>query len=42
MLILRSVLFCMEKIEFLGYVVTAQGIEMNEEKVKAIWDRPIQ
>jgi len=26
----------MEKIEFLGYVVTAQGIEMNEEKVKAI------
>jgi len=28
--------FYMEKIVFLGYVVTAQGIEMNEEKVKAI------
>jgi len=28
----------MEKIVFLGYVVTAQGIEMDEEKVKAIRD----
>ena len=26
---------------FLGYVVTAQGIEMDEEKVKAIRDWPI-
>jgi hypothetical protein len=26
----------MEKIVFLGYVVTAQGIKMDEEKVKAI------
>jgi len=25
---------------FLGYVVTAQGIEMDEEKVKAIRDWP--
>ena len=25
---------------FLGYVVTAQGIEMDEEKVMAIWDWP--
>jgi hypothetical protein len=25
---------------FLGYVVTAQDIEMDEEKVKAIWDWP--
>jgi len=25
---------------FLGYVVTAQGIEMDEEKVKAIQDWP--
>ena len=24
---------------FLGYVVTAQGIEKDKEKVKAIWDR---
>jgi hypothetical protein len=30
----------MEKIVFLGYVVTAQGIEMDEEKVKGIRDWP--
>jgi hypothetical protein len=30
----------MEKIVFLGYVVTAQGIEIDEEKVKAIRDWP--
>jgi hypothetical protein len=30
----------MEKIVFLSYVVTAQGIEMDEEKVKAIRDWP--
>jgi hypothetical protein len=30
----------MEKIVFLGYVVTTQGIEMDEEKVKAIRDWP--
>jgi SPX domain protein involved in polyphosphate accumulation len=30
----------MEKIVFLGYVVTAQGIEMDEEKVKTIRDWP--
>ena len=30
----------MEKIVFLGYVVTAQDIEMDEEKVKAIRDWP--
>jgi hypothetical protein len=29
-----------KKIVFLGYVVTAQGIEMDEEKVKAIRDWP--
>jgi hypothetical protein len=28
----------MEKIVFLGYIVTAQGIEMDEEKVKVIQD----
>jgi hypothetical protein len=34
---LKKCAFCMEKIVFLGYVVTAQGIEMDEEeKVKAI------
>ena len=28
------------EIMFLGYVVTAQGIEMDEKKVKAIQDWP--
>jgi len=37
---LKKCTFCMEKIVFLGYVITAQGIEMNEKKVKAIWDWP--
>ena len=35
---LKKCAFCMEKIVFLGYVVTAQGIEMDEEKVKGIRD----
>jgi hypothetical protein len=39
-LILRRVPFAWKKL-FLGYVVTAQGIEMDEEKVKAIRDWPI-
>jgi hypothetical protein len=30
----------MEKIMFLRYVVTEQGIEMDEGKIKAIWDWP--
>ena len=37
---LKKCAFCMEKIVFLGYVVTVQGIEMDEEKVKAIRDWP--
>jgi hypothetical protein len=37
---LKKFAFCMEKIVFISYVVTAQGIEMDEEKVKAIWDWP--
>jgi len=32
--------FCMEKIVFLGYVITTQGIEMDKEKVKSIRDWP--
>jgi len=32
---LKKCTFCMEKIVFLGYVVTAQGIEMDKEKVKS-------
>jgi len=39
---LKKCAFCMEKIVFLGYVVTTQGIEMDEEKVKAIRDWPNQ
>jgi hypothetical protein len=36
MLILKSVPFAWRKIVFIGYVVIAQGIKMDEEKVKAI------
>jgi len=32
--------FCMDKIVFLGYVVRAKGIEMDEAKVKAIQEWP--
>ena len=34
--------FCTEKVMFLGYVVGANGIEVDEEKVKAIkeWPKP--
>jgi hypothetical protein len=32
--------FCMEKVIFLGYVVTTTGIEVDEEKVKAIKEWP--
>ena len=39
-MLLKKCTFCMEKIVFLGYVVTAQGIEIDEEKVKAIRDWP--
>ena len=35
---LKKCAFCMEKIVFLGYIVTAQGIKMDKEKVKVIWD----
>ena len=37
---LKKCTFYMEKIVFLGYVVTAQGFEMDEEKVNAIRDWP--
>ena len=32
--------FCVDKIIFLGYVVNAKGIKMNESKVKAIQEWP--
>ena len=37
---LKKCTFYMETIVFLGYVVTAQGFEMDEEKVNAIRDWP--
>lgn len=37
---LKKYAFCMERIIFLGYVVIAQSIEMDEKKVKAIQDWP--
>ena len=33
---LKKCCFCMDKVVFLGYVVSAKGIEVDEEKVKAI------
>lgn len=32
--------FCLDKITFLGYVVSAQDIEVGQEKVKAILEWP--
>jgi hypothetical protein len=34
---LKKSTFWMEKIVFVGYVVITQGIDMDKEKVKAIW-----
>ena len=33
---LKKCSFCMDKVVFLGYVVSVKGIEVDEEKVKAI------
>jgi hypothetical protein len=30
--------FCSDKVVFLGFVVSGQGVEMDEEKIKAIRD----
>ena len=32
--------FCMEKVNFLGFVVSSNGVEVDEAKVKAIKDWP--
>ncbi|KAL4324767.1 hypothetical protein GQ457_11G026250 [Hibiscus cannabinus] len=34
--------FCTEKLTFLGYIVSSQGVEVDPEKIKAIqeWPRP--
>jgi hypothetical protein len=39
---LKKCSFCMEKVVFLGYVISAKGIQVDEEKVKAIkeWPKP--
>ncbi|XP_059428527.1 uncharacterized protein LOC132162290 [Corylus avellana] len=39
---LKKCSFCMDKVVFLGYVISAKGIEVDEEKVKAIkeWATP--
>ena len=37
---LKKCFFCMEKVVFLGYVINAKGIEVDEEKVKAIKEWP--
>lgn len=37
---LKKCAFCTDKLVFLGFVVSAKGIEVDEEKVKAIKDWP--
>ena len=37
---LKKCSFCLDKVVFLGYVVSAKGIEVDEEKVKAIKEWP--
>jgi hypothetical protein len=38
---LENCTFCMDRVSFLGYVVTPQGIEVDHAKVEALHDRPI-
>ena len=38
---LKKCSFCMNKVVFLCYVVSAKGIKVDEEKVKAIKEWPI-
>ena len=37
---LKKCSFCTNQIVFLGYVISAKGIEVDEEKVKAIKEWP--
>ena len=37
---LRSVSFCMDKVVFLGFMVSSKGVEVDSEKVKAIQEWP--
>jgi hypothetical protein len=38
---LEKCIFCMDRVSFLGYVVTPQGIEMDETKIEAIESWPV-
>jgi hypothetical protein len=37
---LKKCSFCMENVVFLGYIISAKGIQVDEEKVKAIKEWP--
>ena len=37
---LKKCSFCMDKVVFLGFVISAKGIEVDEENVKAIKEWP--
>ncbi|PKI52751.1 hypothetical protein CRG98_026872 [Punica granatum] len=37
---LKKCTFCMDRVVFLGFVVSSKGIQVDEEKVKAIKDWP--
>jgi hypothetical protein len=39
---LKKCIFCMDRVSFLGYVVTPQGIEVDETKIETIksWPTP--
>ena len=38
---LEKCIFCTERVSFLGYVVTPQGIEVDETKIEAIKSWPV-
>ena len=38
---LQKCIFCMDRVSFLGYVVTPQGIEVDEMKIEAIKSWPV-
>ena len=37
---LKKCSFCMDRVNFLGFIVSSQGVEVDEEKVRAIRDWP--
>ena len=37
---LKKCIFCTDRLMFLGFVVSAQGIQVDEEKVRVIQDWP--